>query len=98
MIKRDGFGIPTLVDWARTWLNDLDIVDKNAKRMYLYSEEDEVIDWRDVEKHAKEAQEKGISVVTIKEVKGGHVQHAVCNKRQYWMSVTELWANSSARL
>ena len=40
-------------------LNDEVLVAKDAGRVYLYSREDELVKWKNVEGHAKKARERG---------------------------------------
>lgn len=40
-------------------LNDGNLVDREAKRVYLYSEADRLVRWEDVEGYAKEAGRRG---------------------------------------
>jgi hypothetical protein len=54
------------------------------RRTYIYSAEDTLTDWRDVEAHAKEAERKGFEV-GLERYKGSkHVAHAREDERRYW--------------
>lgn len=78
-----------------------------AERAYIYSEEDKLIPWRDVETHAAEAEgglrggsssseEKGAGeqqerVKLEKFMGSGHVAHAMADAERYWRIVTGAW-------
>ncbi|KAK6601967.1 hypothetical protein H4I95_07069 [Botrytis cinerea] len=55
-------------------LNDEKLVRKEATRGYIYSEEDEVIEWQDVEEHGEVGSLKGYRVERIKMVGAKHAQ------------------------
>lgn len=72
-------------------MNDGDEV-KETRRCYIYSEEDELVDWRDVEDHARDAEEKGFVVRREKVVGSGHCAHARGEGgKRYWETVRETW-------
>ncbi|OLN86192.1 Transmembrane protein 53 [Colletotrichum chlorophyti] len=60
-------------------------------RAYLYSKEDEMIYWGDVERHAAEAREVGFKVRQERFVGSPHVAHARLDGERYWGTVKELW-------
>ena len=80
--------------WRPTFgMNDPKYVPLNCVRGYIYSKEDLVMDWKDVENHAKVAEEKGY-VVRKKLVEGA--DHAKLFKgkggeKDYWKFITNLW-------
>jgi hypothetical protein len=88
--------IPTLVIKTRGWLNDWDLVDKTSKRLYIYSEADKLVGWRDVERHFDDARTKGSEAMILKEADTPHVQHMYLDRERYWMKVKELWESSSS--
>lgn len=75
-----------VVNWCPKWvwrelvwgpvegMNDVELVDRQCVKGYIYSKEDLAIDWKDVEKNAEIAEEKGYPV--MKELIHGaaHVQ------------------------
>jgi hypothetical protein len=85
------FGTTTIVDKDRDHLNEWDIVDKEAKRLYVYSEEDKAVGWQAVEEHAREAEEKGSEVKAVRFKGSAHVQHMLIHGDEYWKVVKELW-------
>lgn len=65
---------------------------QEAKRVYIYSDVDDMAPWNDIEDHAAEAKEKGFNVGVEKFVGSGHVAHVrVGNGERYWGIVDGLW-------
>ncbi|KUJ12591.1 uncharacterized protein LY89DRAFT_688243 [Mollisia scopiformis] len=90
-ISKNVFGIENIIEKTRRWLNDWTTVDKRAKRLYVYSENDKLVGWRDVERHAEEARREGVDVSLLRETETPHVQHAFKDSERYWLRVKELW-------
>jgi hypothetical protein len=69
---------------------------EGARRGYLYSEEDEMVDWRDVLEHAVEARGKGYEV-REEEFKGSaHCAHGAKEPERYWRVVDECWRDGQS--
>lgn len=85
------FGMETVVERTRTWLNDWSIIDKSSSRLYIYSENDKLVGWKDVERHAEESKNDGVEVSLLKEIETGHVQHAFKDSERYWQRIKGLW-------
>ncbi|KAI9740514.1 MAG: hypothetical protein M1834_005094 [Cirrosporium novae-zelandiae] len=80
------------VDVIREDLNDPELVVKEAKRVYIYSEADQLVGWNDVEGHAREAEDKGFVVEREKFAGSQHVSHVrVEGGVRYWGIVKRLW-------
>ena len=62
-----------------------------ARRLYLYSEADKMVDYRAIEAHAADAKAKGFDVKLEKFVGSPHVAHARADEKAYWGAVRELW-------
>ena len=84
-------GKETIVDTARKGLNDPELFPTHAVRLYIYSTADEIIQWQDVEAHAKEAEAKGYKVQKVKYLESGHAAHLLHDENRYWIAVTRLW-------
>ena len=79
---------------AHIWhtLKDRNLLGNEAGRCYIYSEKDAMVDWHDVELHARDAVERGFTVRTEKFQGSGHVAHArIDGERRYWAIVRDLW-------
>ncbi|GKT51587.1 transport and Golgi organization protein 2 [Colletotrichum spaethianum] len=75
--------------WAA--LRQKALLASERRRAYLYSKEDEMIHWSDVERHAKESKEVGFQVRAERFDGSQHVAHAKLNPSRYWSVVKELW-------
>lgn len=79
----------------RTWLAH-NVKTKNqteTRRTYIYSKEDKLVNYRDIEEHAAQAREQGYQV-TLEEFKGtAHVAHARGDEARYWSIVRDTWEN-----
>lgn len=82
----------------RTWLAH-NIKAKNQSeigRTYIYSKEDELVDYKDVEEHAAQARQQGYKV-TLEEFQGtAHVAHARADEARYWSIVRDTWDRRAA--
>jgi len=74
-------------------LNEPKLLRPEAGRMYIYSEEDDIIPYKYVEHYAWLAEtEGGVEDVEMRKWKGtGHVQHARGGKDKYWGDVERFW-------
>lgn len=57
------------------------------ERCYIYSDADELVDWRDVERHASDAEDKGWLVHREKFLGTPHVSHMRVDPERYWTIV-----------
>ncbi|CAK43743.1 hypothetical protein CBS63078_8755 [Aspergillus niger] len=83
------------VSKGRRMLNDRSVVGESVRRCYVYSEGDGLVDWRDVEEHAVEAEGVfgggGGAVRKEKWGRGsGHVEHMRVDGGRYWKVVGEV--------
>ncbi|KAH6714226.1 hypothetical protein BKA61DRAFT_57500 [Leptodontidium sp. MPI-SDFR-AT-0119] len=96
VLKRSVFGIGTLVHKTAGLLNDQTLVDMKAKRLYVFSEKDQLVGFRDVEKHLEEFRNGGGEVLILKETETPHVQHMILDGERYWENVQGLWKSTAA--
>jgi len=97
-ISTNVLGLSNLVEIARRDLNDGKLANLGARRLYIYSEADKLIGWKDVESHAEEAKRKGVQVEMVKVDGSAHVQHMGKQGESwefYWKKVRETWITSS---
>jgi hypothetical protein len=86
------FGGPSpLATMALALISD-DLLSLEARRLYIYSEADAMIDWKDVEQHAIDAERAGFKVLTEKFTGSPHVAHARGDPERYWKLVTQIWS------
>lgn len=90
-IGRYGLGVPTMIDKIFPKLNDWELVDKSAKRHYVWSEADKIVGARDCREHARLAREEGVSVETLEEKDTPHVTAHVKDHERYWGTVEKFW-------
>ncbi|RDW83295.1 hypothetical protein BP5796_04786 [Coleophoma crateriformis] len=80
---------------VRRDLNNPALVSLATPRLYIYSEGDLMVDWRDVEEHARKAEEKGYVVRMEKFGNTPHAGHLVGGVDRYWGAVEGLWDSES---
>lgn len=83
----------------RTWLAH-NVKTKNSTevgRTYVYSKEDKLVDYRDVEEHAAQAREQGYQVALEKFQGTAHVAHARGDEARYWSIVRDTWDRGAAQ-
>ncbi|CAG8959230.1 hypothetical protein HYFRA_00012588 [Hymenoscyphus fraxineus] len=85
---------PNLIDQVRVELNDPAVFEAGAKRLYVYSVNDDMVEWRDVEEHIKEAKERGYGVEVGRFEGSGHVAHMLFDSERYWGAVERLWGRT----
>jgi hypothetical protein len=72
-------------------LNDEGLWKSERGRVYIYSKEDRIVGWEDVESHAKEAKEKGVGEVRMQLWESAHVGHMTKNGERYWNIIRDIW-------
>lgn len=61
------------------------------RRSYIYSKEDELIMWKDVESHKEEAVKAGQSATLYCFPGSAHVAHLRADEQRYWKVVQDTW-------
>jgi len=84
-------GATSAAEWSTNAVNDPKMSDTSAKRLYLYSKEDDIIHWADIEKHAADARQKGWSVSAELFEGTPHVGHMRAHPEQYWNAIAKAW-------
>lgn len=64
---------------------------KSARRLYLYSKEDDIIGWKDIEAHEAEAKQRGYKTDSVMFEGSGHVGHLRLAPEQYWAAIQGAW-------
>jgi hypothetical protein len=64
---------------------------KQVKRLYLYSKEDDLIAYEDIEQCAAESRQKGYVLRTEIFEGSGHVGHMRMHSQKYWSAVSRAW-------
>ncbi|CBF89721.1 hypothetical protein AN0323.2 [Aspergillus nidulans FGSC A4] len=86
------FGVRDAVSVARQAINDGRILRGSGtaglpRRCYIYSDADELVDWKDVERHASDAESMGFVVQREKYTGSEHVAHMRADPERYWNTV-----------
>ena len=73
-------------------LNEVHVLKVQDRRVYLYADGDDMVDPRDVERHAEEARMAGAEVETLNfGTESRHVAHARADPERYWGAVKRAW-------
>ena len=88
------FSDSALFEVNRRHLNAGKVLAKNTSRLYIYSEADELTDWREVEQHADQASACGYPVKKLKFEKSAHCAHVMGDGDAYWSGIKKLWDDS----
>ena len=80
--------------WSRVAANNEKYAVKEAPRLYMYSKEDDLIGYADIEEHAVEATTKGYQVSTKVFSGSGHVGHMRMHPEEYWASIEKSWRSA----
>ena len=68
---------------------------KEAHKLYMYSKEDEIIHWEDIEKHVAESRALGWQADTETFGGTGHVGHMRKFPNQYWAAIQKAWKRTA---
>jgi hypothetical protein len=90
-------GATSAAEFSTGAVNDAALSDSSAKRLYLYSKEDDIIHWKDIEGHAADARQKGWSVTADLFEGTPHVGHMRAHPEQYWGAIASAWKEAVAR-
>lgn len=77
----------------RRFLTESGAIGKDTKRLYLYSDGDELVQSSSVEDHIRDMKELGYNVKSRNFGKTRHVGHMRANPELYWEEVQEIWKN-----
>jgi hypothetical protein len=80
------FSVEAVSDASEGGLSSLD-----AGKLYLYSRDDEIILWSDIEEHAAQARERGFDVQLELFEGTPHVGHMKVHTEQYWGAIEKRW-------
>ena len=84
-------GNQSAAEFSVNGVNDESLSVRSAGKLYLYSKEDDIISWVDIEEQAADARSKGYDVAC--EVFEGtpHVGHMRVHPEQYWGAIERRW-------
>lgn len=81
------------ISWSRRTLLDGRYLEYITTRplLYCYSEQDDIVDSRDIQQHAAQAEAQKLSVTRCK-YESDHVSHAKVNTKRYWAEIYCMWS------
>lgn len=83
------------IEAIRQELNDKSM-SRETKRIYIYSDTDRMVHWKEVEDHAEDARNKGFMVELERFEGSEHASHVrVGGGERYWRIVKDLWQEQS---
>ncbi|KAJ5770619.1 uncharacterized protein N7511_002670 [Penicillium nucicola] len=82
--------------WANRVMNDKSITSTDSHRLYLYSKEDEIIGWKDLEENVAGVKALGWPVDLEMFEGSSHVGHMRMHPEQYWSKVLGAWKRAVA--
>jgi hypothetical protein len=81
----------------RALVNRGELFSKRAPRAYIYSREDAMVEWTDVESHIADAKSAGYDVSAELFEGTQHVSHMPKDSGRYWGIVQSVWKSSFGR-
>lgn len=80
-----------VIETTRTQMNSPSEAVTGTRRCYIYSEEDKIIGWQDIEDHADDAKRKGWTVELVKFQGSTHVGHFKQDPERYQDTIRRMW-------
>lgn len=78
--------------WANRVMNEAGVVSRKTSRLYLYSKEDEIIWYGDLEENVAGVKTLGYRAVDTELFEGSpHVGHMRMHFKQYWNRISDCW-------
>lgn len=71
--------------------------EKSARRLYLYSKDDQIILWSDIEEHIAESRRQGWQADAVTFEGSGHVRHMQVHPEKYWKNIQLAWIEAVAQ-
>ncbi|KAL3494362.1 hypothetical protein BJX62DRAFT_223339 [Aspergillus germanicus] len=90
-------GVMSDVEGLRAELNEPSLFGSSARRLYVYSVEDEMVRWEDVERHMEEGRGREYLVHGEKFERGAHCALVMLDEERYWGSVQRAWEGVEER-
>ncbi|CEO59189.1 hypothetical protein PMG11_03872 [Penicillium brasilianum] len=85
-------GLARAVRDLRNLLNAPSTFGSTPRRLYIYSKEDIVIGWKDVQSHLEDAHNQGYPVGQVCFEQGPHCGLVMEDPNRYWAAVKKFWA------
>ncbi|KAK7429871.1 hypothetical protein QQZ08_003490 [Neonectria magnoliae] len=79
---------------VRAMVNE-ELKHKTVKKLFLYSKEDQLILWSDIETNIAESRESGYNADGVLFDGSGHVGHMRAHPEKYWRAIKDAWDESN---
>jgi Eukaryotic protein of unknown function (DUF829) len=90
-LKDWALGQESILHRQRRWLVDGNGIGKTTKRVFLYSDMDELVQKDSVEEHIRDLKERGYPVRSRNFGMTRHVGHMRANPEEYWSEILKGW-------
>ncbi|OAA36315.1 PaxU [Beauveria brongniartii RCEF 3172] len=80
--------------WSRGATKQETFATKRARRLFMYSKDDDLIGWKDIVTYAHDSERLGYAVDTEEFHGSGHVGHMRMHPDQYWAAIQQSWART----
>ncbi|KAK8144083.1 hypothetical protein G3M48_006314 [Beauveria asiatica] len=80
--------------WSREATQGEMFATKGARRLFMYSKDDDLIGWKDIVTYAHDSERLGYAVDTEEFDGSGHVGHMRMHPDQYWAAIQQSWART----
>ncbi|EAW07580.1 putative DNA repair protein (Rad57) [Aspergillus clavatus NRRL 1] len=91
IVNLQDMGFMSSVRDLRHQLNDEAVLGRSVRRLYLFSEADEIVDWRDVQSHMETARGDGYYADGVRFRRSPHCALMLEDETKYWTSVEQFW-------
>ena len=85
------FGVENIATTTRRNLNNKELLSPLGPRCYIYTKHDDLVDWRAVEDHGRQAAQKGWKVEMVEFKASSHVGHMKADPERYWNVIRKPW-------
>lgn len=85
-------GLARAVKDLRDVMNEPSTFGSMPRRLYIYSKEDVMVGWEDVQSHLEDAQNRGYDVGQVLFERGPHCGLVMEDPHRYWDAVKKFWA------
>lgn len=82
--------------WSRRSSHDTNHLSKSVRRLYMYSKEDDLIGYEDIEAHVAEGRRLGWQADVAIFEGSGHVEHMRKFGDKYWKAIMDSWERAVA--
>ncbi|KAJ5747110.1 uncharacterized protein N7511_008806 [Penicillium nucicola] len=94
--KLQSSGVLRSVQDIRGVLHDPSTFGAQVRRLYIYTKEDTMVGWADVQKHIEEARSRGYPVDQVLFEHGTHCSLIMEDSTRYWSAVQRFWNGEHA--